>query len=346
MFTALLFFGVALGCGPHIKPRFLAPGPSLQLSARYISNVARQNVRPPGTDPLLTLRTVQPYPGIFAYYDGRTGERFHSAAPNWLDDGAFTLGVATYSIVSGSDALLFDAAITPEIAAFMLNHVKSLGATKITTVYSHFHNDHIAGAVSLAGNKTTVLGQTQTKATIKRNTVALARDDPPIQAVLPTVLYDKNMTMQVGNRTVELHNFNVHTPDGTILFLPQDKILFAGDTLEDTATFIADADSLPTHQLELERMAQLPIAKILPAHGSPDRIAAGGYDPTFIDATLRYIRAVDEPVQRPAAWDMTLEQVVAADVSNGSLIYFAQYEEVHRSNVESVQQSRAARTAQ
>lgn len=299
----------------------------------------RQNVRPPG-NPLASLRTLQPYPGIFAYYDGRTGERFHSADPNWLDDGAFTLGVSTYSIVSGNEALLYDAAITTDHAAFMLDHVQSLGATKITTVYSHFHNDHIAGAPAL--KNTTIVGQTETESTIRRNTDALAADDPAIQAVLPTTLYDQNMTMQIGNRTVELHHFNIHTPDGTILFLPQEGLLFAGDTLEDTATFIADASSLPTHRQELQRMAQLPITKILPAHGSPDRIATGGYDPTFINATLRYIQAVDEPVPQPAAWNKSLSEVVASDVQAGNLIYFAQYENVHKSNVQSIQEVRQA----
>src|SRR5262245_17144084 len=144
----------------------------------------KRDVRPPG-NPLATLRVISPYEGIFAYYDGRTGERFHSEEPNWLDDGAFTLGVSTYSIVSGSEALLFDAAITTDHAAFMLNHVKSLGATKVTTVYSHYHNDHIAGAPALKNS--TLVGQTQTEATIRRNTDRLAHTDPPIEAVLPTL---------------------------------------------------------------------------------------------------------------------------------------------------------------
>ncbi|KAF1954315.1 Metallo-hydrolase/oxidoreductase, partial [Byssothecium circinans] len=330
-------------CGMHrVKQRFLIQGPSLHLSSRYVPNMKR-TIRAAG-NATATIRTLEPQPGIFAYYDGRTGERFASEDPNWLDDGAFTLGVATYSIVSGTEALLFDAAITPEHAKFMLDHVKSLGVTKVTTVYSHFHNDHIAGATELQRSNATVtstlIGQTKTNTTLIRNTEALARDFPPITAVLPTQTYDKNLTVQVGNRTVELHNFNVHTPDGTILFLPQDGVLFAGDTLEDTATFIADASSLDTHQKELNRMATLPIKKILPAHGSPDRIAAGGYERTFIDATLRYIQAVNEPVAQPAAWNKTLREVVAKDVAEGNLIYFGEYEDVHRSNVQSVQEVR------
>jgi cyclase len=296
-----------------------------------------RQVRPPG-DPLATLRIIEAQPGIFAYYDGRTGERFHSEQPNWLDEGAFTLGVATYSIVSGTEALLYDAAITPDHAKAMLDHVKSLGVTKTTVVYSHFHNDHIAGATSLAGS--TFVGQKQTDAALRRQREALAADDPPITVVLPTKLYTSNMTIQIGTRAVELHNFNIHTPDGTVALIRGEGILLAGDTLEDTATFIADASSLSTHQRELQRMAQLPVTKILPAHGSLDRITAGGYDPTFIDATVRYIQAVNEPVAVPAAWSQKLSQVVAKDVEQGILEYFEQYEVVHSSNVGSIQSFR------
>ncbi|KAF2022723.1 Metallo-hydrolase/oxidoreductase [Setomelanomma holmii] len=229
------------------------------------------------------IGTVPPYPGIFAYYDGRTGRRFHSEDPNWLDDGAFTLGVCTYSIVSGSEALFIDAGITTNIAAYMLKHVTTLGVTNTSMVYSHYHNDHIADLRS-------------------RRKDALAKDDPPIEAVLPSMTYENKMTLHVADRTVKLHHFDIHTPDGTAIFLPLEKVLFVGDMLEDTVTFIDDPTALATHQGELKRMAQLPCTKILPAHGSPDRIKAGGYDKSFIEATLRYIQAVNEPVEAPIAW--------------------------------------------
>ena len=40
-----------------------------------------------------SLRVLEPAPGVLAFYDGRIpGVRLHSAAGNWLDDGAFALG--------------------------------------------------------------------------------------------------------------------------------------------------------------------------------------------------------------------------------------------------------------
>ncbi|OLN94126.1 hypothetical protein CCHL11_07140 [Colletotrichum chlorophyti] len=296
-----------------------------------------------GGDPLQSLRILSPYPGIFAYYDGRTGERFHSEQPNWLDDGAFTLGVATYSIIDGNEAIVFDSHITSDHAGAVVRHIQSQGVTKMSVVISHFHNDHIAGTEVFANAGATIVGNDRTARTVERNAQSLATDDPPIKAVPPTDLYTGSREMKVGNMSVELHNFQVHTPDGTVLYIPSKQLLFAGDTVEDTATFIADPRNLPTHQKELQRMATLPISKILPAHGEPNRIASGGYNATFINATLRYIAAMTEDVPQPAAWSQPLSQVVAADVASGDLMYFGQYEEVHKSNAQSIQRVRGRR---
>ncbi|KXH41639.1 beta-lactamase [Colletotrichum nymphaeae SA-01] len=324
----LTFSGLVSACG-------LSRRDSL-VSSPHLGIVGRAR----GGDPLQSLRILNPYPGIFAYYDGRTGERFASDQPNWLDDGAFTLGVSTYSIIDGNEAIIYDSHITPDHAGAVMRHVQSQGVTKMSVVISHFHNDHIAGTEVFSKGGATIVGHEITARTVKRNTQDLAADSPAIVAVPPTELYTGKKEMKVGNLSVELHNFQVHTPDGTILYIPSKQLIFAGDTVEDTATFIADARSLPMHQKELQRMATFPISKILPAHGEPNRIAAGGYNSTFINATLRYIAAMTEDVPEPAAWNQPLSQVVDADVKGGDLIYFAQYEEVHQSNADTIRRSR------
>ncbi|OAQ65326.1 beta-lactamase domain-containing protein [Pochonia chlamydosporia 170] len=284
---------------------------------------------------LKTLRILNPYPNIYAYYDGRTGHRYHSDKPNWLDNGAFTLGVASYSIICNDEALIFDAHITVQHAAAVLRHVHSLGITKVSVVYSHAHTDHIAGA--RAFKDCTIISSEGTASRIEKNREKLSGIDPPIDAVVPDKTFSGQLDLQIGHVHVELHSFNIHTSDSIILWIPSLRLLFAGDTLEDTATYIAEAANLPLHQKELQRMkASFAIDKILPAHGDPDRIAGGGYDVSFIDATVRYIAAMTEHVEEPVAWRKSLREVVAEDVGSGSLIYYEQYEEVHKENVDAI----------
>ena len=84
-----------------------------------------------------------------------------------------------------------------------------------------------------------------------------------------------------------------------MLWRAEDALLFAGDTMEDTVTYVTEPDELATHVAELERLRELGPRRILPNHGDPDVIAAGGYGPGLIDATQEYIgvliRLRDEP---------------------------------------------------
>lgn len=287
-----------------------------------------------------TLRTLRLRGtiGIYAYYDGRTCP-WHSS--NWYDE-TLALGVATYSIVSDDSALLFDAGLTTAHAEHMLAHVRSLGAKTVTTVYSHYHSDHIAGADALRDTK--IIAHKGTKEHLAKDAEHLKNpkkdEGPSIEVVLPTETYEKKMTLQIGSIQVELHNFNIHTADSTLLFLPETGTVFAGDMLEDTVTYMSEPENLTVHLEELERMKQLQIKKILPAHGSPERIEAGGFDASFIEATVRYLKALDEPVEKPNAWTETLRVLMKEDLEAGRLVYCKAYEGVHEENVESMKEIR------
>lgn len=287
-----------------------------------------------------TLRTFRPdgTTEIYAYYDGRTSP-WHSS--NWYDE-TLALGVATYSIIGGNTAVLFDAGLTPAHAAHMLTHVRSLGATNISTVYSHFHSDHVAGASAL--RETKIIAHKDTYERLKRDGQKLRNpgedEGPRIEVILPMETYEKSLSIQVGSIKVELHNFQIHTKDSTLLFLPESGVVLAGDMLEDTITYISEPEDLHKHLLELERMAQWPIKRIFPAHGSPDRIKAGGFDKSLIYATIKYLKAMDEPVAEPAVWTKKLDQVVKDDLVAGRLVYCEQYEGVHQENIKSMKEIR------
>lgn len=279
------------------------------------------------------FRIFEPYPGIFAYYDGRiAGKRLYSEGPNWLDDGAFSLGIASFAIVDGGEALVYDTHISLDHARAIRAHLEGLGVTKTTVILSHFHNDHIAGNEVFADCE--IIANSETARLLEAEKPRIATRLPKIEPVImPNSLFDGKRTITVGNRIVELHEFDIHSPDATVLWLPQEKILFAGDTLEDTVTYMTDPAALPKHLDELKRLASFPIAKILPCHGDPDRIAAGGYEPSFIDATISYVEAMNEDLAEPGIWRQPLSEAVSSDVESGALIYIPAYEAVHASNI-------------
>ncbi len=283
-----------------------------------------------------TLRVLEPYPGIFAYYDGRvSGKRLHAKSANWLDDGAYSLGVASYAIVDQGEALVYDTHISLDHAKAIRTHLESLGVAKIRVVLSHWHKDHIAGNAIFSDCEIIALTLTAEKMKVNREKIENA--NPPIAPlIMPTTVFDGRLDLMVGRRSIELHHFAIHSADGNVIWLPEDRLLLAGDTLEDTVTYIAEAAEIGAHIAELARMRSWPIAKILPAHGDAERIASGGYGSSLIDANRAYLRRMAGAVAAGQDIDPSLKSLVAEEIASGAVLYFAPYEEVHASNIAAI----------
>ncbi|MGV8939323.1 MAG: MBL fold metallo-hydrolase [Allorhizobium sp.] len=280
-----------------------------------------------------TMTVLSPYPGIFAYYDGRiAGKRLHSPAKNWLDDGAYKLGIATYSLVEGHDAIVYDTHMSLDHARAIRVHLEKLGVTKIRVVLSHWHTDHIAGNEVFADCE--IIANRLTAEALHANRQKLEAGDPPIKpVVMPTHTFVDRLVLTLGQRSIELLQFDIHSADGTVLFLRDEGLLFAGDTVEDTITYISEPEYIATHIRELDRLAGLPIEKILPDHGSREMIAAGGYPKSLIAANRDYLTRLLADIDDPTLDRQSLEQFAADDIASGRIGYFAPYEDVHRANI-------------
>lgn len=291
---------------------------------------------------LAHLRILAPHPNILAFYDGRVpGYRFADGA-NWVDDGALSLGIASYAICDGADALVYDTHVSIAHARAIRDCLAARGVTNIMVVLSHWHLDHIAGNAVFADCE--IIACAKTAAHLAHHRAAIesgSHDGSPAIAplVMPTRTFERQMTVQVGRLTVELLEFDIHSDDGVVLWLPHDRLLLAGDTLEDTVTYVAEPDRLLQHLPELDRMAMLAPAKILPNHGAAERIAAGGYGPSLIPATARYVRALLAMRKDPSLRNRPLRDVITSDLADGTLEYFEGYEAVHAGNVENLDYS-------
>src|SRR6202044_1753479 len=97
--------------------------------------------------------------------------------------------------------------------------------------------------------------------------------------VMPTRTFAGRETLSVGGEAVELIWANIHSDDQTVLWLPERRLLFCADAMEDPVTYVEEPDHFAAHLGDLERLAEPEPARILPAHGAPDVIAGGGYPP-------------------------------------------------------------------
>jgi len=223
-----------------------------------------------------TMRVLRPAPHVLAFYDGRIdGVRAWSEAPNWLDDGAYALGACSYAIVDGAEAIVYDAHISTDHAALIRGTLEAGGVRSIRLVLSHWHADHVAGNAVFADCG--IIANALTAELLAEHRGALEGGSPPIHPLIgPTQTFEGRLDLCVGAVPVELHGFDIHSRDGTVLLLPDSGLLLAGDTLEDPVTYVAEPDRLGHHLADLDRLARLTFERILPNHGRlpPSRAGA------------------------------------------------------------------------
>jgi glyoxylase-like metal-dependent hydrolase (beta-lactamase superfamily II) len=288
-----------------------------------------------------TMRILRPYPNVLAFYDGRIeGVRAYSPDKNWLDDGAYELGVATYAILEGAEALVYDTHISIAHARIVRRTLAEAGIRSIKVVLSHWHADHVAGNEVFADCEIIANPLTARTLAEHRDEFENGGRTPAIKPlIMPTRVVEGDTSMRIGQTDIELRRTDIHSEDGMVLLLPATGLLFAGDTLEDPITYVSEPGRLMRHLVELGRMSGWEIGRILPNHGSAETIAGGGYGRGLIDATIRYVDALTRAKHDPDLAGRDLQSFVPDAFAAGEITYFSPYEKVHRRNVEVVASS-------
>lgn len=286
-----------------------------------------------------TMRVFRPYPEVFAFYDGRIpGLRVHGPHGNWLDDGAFTLGTCSYAITDGDEALIYDPQMSLNHARLIRKTLEEAGFRKLRLVLSHWHTDHVAGNEVFQDLE--IIANRHTLKTLEDNRIKLETGDPPIRPlILPNRIFDGEMRLSVGRLQVELQHVAIHSHDETVLLLPERDLLLAGDTLEDSVTYVSEPEHLAVHLSELDRLGQFSFSRILPNHGNPEIIAAGGYDRRLIAATKAYTASLLRLGQDPSLADLSFADFARDSFETGGARYFAPYEAVHAHNLRAVRKA-------
>ncbi len=285
------------------------------------------------------LRVLRPAPSIYAFYDGRVEGYRYVAGKNWLDDDALALGIASYAIVNGEDALVYDTHISVEHGTFIRKTLENDGAKKFTVVLSHWHIDHVAGTAAF--DDCPIISNKRTAGHLRKHRTAIENgtySGPPAinPLILPTQTFEGSMQLQVGDTRVDMIEANIHSDDATVLWLGSERILLAGDTMEDTVTYVGEPEHFDTHLKDLDRLWALGPERILPNHGDPEIIALGGYEKTLIRASQQYIRMLKRCVHEPELRLKPLRDIITGPLEAGWVNLFEPYEAIHRQNIDVV----------
>ena len=288
----------------------------------------------------MNMRVLRINDHVLCFYDGRPAEA--SVTPgdnNWADFGANNVGVATYAVVQGDRALVYDAFPSVRQAQWVRDYLEKSGIHHFVLVNSHWHLDHVGGNAVYADSDRIATERTrQLLSTHKAAIEAGTQSGPPAitPLALPNVAITADTVFYVGDVRVELRPVNIHSADGLVIYLPADRLLLAGDTLEDTVTFISEPEGIPDHDRNLAAMKNWGFDHILPNHGDPAIIAKGGYSLALIDFTRAYLRRMVEHSHDADYLKQPIDGYVADAMRQGTVSIWWAYREAHESNLAKV----------
>ncbi|MFF7551917.1 MBL fold metallo-hydrolase [Streptomyces olivaceus] len=196
-------------------------------------------------------------------------------------------------IVVGTDAVLVvDTAATERRALALRDAVDALapGPRRIV-VSTHHHGDHTFGNHVFSGPHTLLVSHEAGPAELRRKGTALQSMWPHVEwghtpTVLPALTVREGAAVHLGGITAELFHPGVaHTSDDLVVWLPEQRVLFAGDLVFSGAAPFVLMGSLAGSLAALARLRELDPLVVVGGHGP-----VGG--PELLSFTEEYLRWV------------------------------------------------------
>ncbi|KON81484.1 MBL fold metallo-hydrolase [Azoarcus sp. PA01] len=230
-------------------------------------------------------------------------------------------------IVVGDDGvMIIDATATPVMAQGVIAKVREITDKPIKyVVLTHYHAVRVLGASGyksegleqiIASRDTYDLiverGQQDMDSEIGRFPRLFNAVESVPGLTWPTITFTGEMSLWLGSLEVNIRQVGRgHTKGDTVVWLPQDKVLFSGDLVEfDAACYTGDA-YLADWPATLDRLAQFGAEKLVPGRGpalkNPEQVAQGiAYTKAFVTALYRSAQeAVAQGMDLKATMELT-----------------------------------------
>jgi cyclase len=177
--------------------------------------------------------------------------------------------VTASAIVTNEGVVVIDTLPFPSETRQVIEFLERRAPIKYV-IYTHYHADHTYGgylfrhAQFIAHELCRELLITRGEAGLK-----LARAQNPglagVQLRLPDVVFAGEMTLRLGGKTFVLTDSPGHTPDNITVYIREDKILFASDTVM-PVPYVVDGDA-PTMLKSLQVLKGMALENVVQGHG-------------------------------------------------------------------------------
>ncbi|MEU5045331.1 MBL fold metallo-hydrolase [Streptomyces griseorubiginosus] len=244
--------------------------------------------------PIAPPRTEEVADGVFAYVQ---------------PDGGWCLNNAGIIVADGRTALV-DTAATEARALLLRDAVRELTPhAPHLVVNTHFHGDHAFGNFVFTP-EAVVVGQELCRSEMATAGLHLTTLWPDVRwgdlnLELPSVTFRDQLTVHIGGIEARLaHIGPAHTTNDTVVWLPQQRVLFTGDLVMSGVTPFFPMGSLSGSLAAIDRLRQFDARVLVTGHGP----VAG---PEVLDTAERYLLWVRGLAREGLAAGLTPLEVAA-----------------------------------
>ena len=215
-------------------------------------------------------------------------------------------------IVIGDDGVMvIDAQATPVMAQDVVRRIREVTDLPIRYVtLSHYHAVRVLGASGYAAEHVIASrdtfdliverGEQDMKSEIERFPRLFRAVESVPGLTWPTLVFERRLTLMMGRLRVEILQLGRgHTKGDTVVWLPDERILFTGDLVEYDATPYTGDAYLGDWPATLDAIAALGPQQLVPGRGAalqtPVAVAAG------LDGTRAFVTALYAAARAGAA---------------------------------------------
>ena len=181
-------------------------------------------------------------------------------------------------------------------------------------INTHHHADHVYGSYLFPEAELIAHRQCrdillkvgeESLAQAKAQTAMLA----PVELRIPQLVFEVDLLLRLGEKTIHLIYAPGHSPDGVMVHLREDKVLVASDILTPVPLIVRGS---PDEMIEsLREIKALSLENVIQGHGGV--LLRGEIDET-VDSSITYIKTVRKKVQAIVDQGLPRSELASIDI--------------------------------
>jgi cyclase len=208
--------------------------------------------------------------------------------------------VTASAVVTKEGIIVVDTLPFPQETRLMIDFLRKLGQGKIRyLINTHWHGDHTNGN-SLFENAQLVGHRLCTEAILNMGAKAIEelKENAPeleeVQLRVPDITFDQgDMLLHLGGKSLQMVLTPGHTPDSTVVYVQEDKVLLAADTVMPLPYFVEG--SREDFIASLQRVTEFNLESVVQGHGE---VLLRGEIRGVIKSSIHYLNTIHQQVER------------------------------------------------